>query len=504
MRLRAVLAAGLASVACTTSSNGAQTPRPPSSALRLTVDAAHPGPTLPASFLGLGFEFNDVLNYTGEGAGAPRPAFQRLLQNVQAAGSGPLPWRIGGNSTDDSWWNPQGRPRPPGIGYDITGPWVESVSKAAADAGAPIIVGLNLVLDDPAAAADWAQVMQAALGGAGVQAFEVGNEPNAYSVRPEGTLANGQPRFARPRPYEFQHYANDYAAYAAAVRSRLGPRTPLAGPAAFSAAWMAGLPGFLARMAGSVDVVTYHQYPLSVCGKRPGDLDYPTIDQLLGEDASHGLAFEAAPFARQAAAHGLPLRVAEANSVVCFGASGVSDTFAAALWLTDALFEYASVGVAGVNVQTISHAFYAPFVLGAGEAVTVRPDYYSLLLAAPALRPGARLLPVSGAPPGLKAWATLGTDRTLRLVLVNKTRSHAFDLQVVAGSATAARSGTLVRLGAPSLESTTGVALGGQTFDGTTSGLPSGRLETESSTSRDGTFTVTLPAASAAAVTVPG
>jgi hypothetical protein len=182
----------------------------------------------------------------------------------------------------------------------------------------------------------------------------------------------------------------------------------------------------------------------------------------------------------------------------------VSDTFAAALWLTDALFEYAGVGVAGVNVQTISHAFYAPFVLGPGETVTVRPDYYSLLLAAPALRPGARLLPVTGAPPGVKAWATLGSDRTLRVVLVNKTRTNAFDLQVVAGSAAASGSGTLARLSAPSLESTSGVALTGQTFDGTTSGAPSGRQKTESSRPQGGTFSVALPAASAAALTVPG
>jgi hypothetical protein len=269
---------------------------------------------------------------------------------------------------------------------------------------------------------------------------------------------------------------------------------------------MEGLPGFLDRESGSLDLVTYHQYPLSVCGKRPSDRDYPTRAQLLAAPASQGLAAEARAFAAQAAARGLPFRVDEMNSVVCLGARGVSDTFAGALWLAGILLDYAAAGISGVNVQFNTRAWYSPFSLsraGGQESALVRPAYYGLLLAARALRPGARVLPVhaAGERDAVRAWAIADGQGTVRIVAVNKSPVAAANVELRVGGGRGRAS--VERLTAPSLAATTGAQLGGLSYGGGASGLPSGHPTSASLAAEGDTFRLSLPAASAALLTLP-
>jgi hypothetical protein len=203
-----------------------------------------------------------------------------------------------------------------------------------------------------------------------------------------------------------------------------------------------------------------------------------------------------APFVREAAVAGRGLRVDEVNSAVCHGARGVSDTFASALWAADLLFEYAAAGVAGVNVQTISGAAYAPFAPGPDPVV--RPEYYGLWLAAQAMPAGARFVPVRGAQRDLKAWSTLDRDGTLRVVVLNKG-GEAADVDIgIAGRGPA----RLARLVAPSLDAQSGVSLGGATFDGSGGGRPRETGAGERAGAAGGTYRVRLPATSGALLTV--
>ncbi|MBO0689956.1 MAG: hypothetical protein J2P40_10345 [Candidatus Dormibacteraeota bacterium] len=464
-----------------------QAARPAGQAVHLTVDAAHPGATVPASFLGLAFEYDDILRYAG--GGAPDPAVVRLLRNVLPPGSGPPVLRLGGNSTDESWWNPDGRPAPPGISYAVDRAWLQAVGGTASALGARLILGVNLGLDDPGAGASWAVAASAGLG-SGLAAFEIGNEPDLYPGH-----AYGAGRTVRPPGYGFGQYEAEYRAYAAALRQALGPGVPLAGPAALTPAWMAGLPGFLQRESPAS--VTYHQYPLSACGVKPGQAGYPTIGELLSDRSTHRLATEVVPFVREAAAAGRGLRVDEVNSAICHGARGVSDTFASALWVADLLFEYAAIGVAGVNVQTVSWAAYTPFV--PGPRPVVEPEYYGLWLAAQALPAGARLVPVRGAGGDVEAWATLDGRGTLRLVLLHRGSGGPAGVDVQLPGRGPAR---VARLQAPSLDARTGVSLGGATFDGSGDGRPRGTAGGERVDQAGGTYRLRLPAASGALVTL--
>lgn len=464
--------------------------RPPPN---VNIDTAHPMRNIPHSFFGLGLEFYDILNYTGRGS-SPDPVFVQLVRNLEAAAGGPLVFRIGGNSTDDSWWDPGGAPAPPGITYDIDRSWLAAVAAATAAAHARLIVGVNLGLDDPGLAVTWAKATTSGLRQDSIEALEIGNEPNFF---PEHGYGAG--RTARPATYTFDQYLAEYDSYASALRQALGTGVRLAGPAILSPAWMSNLPGYLKSEAGKVDIVTYHQYPLSVCGKKPGQADYPTIPELLSDQASHGLAAEVTPFVQEAMAAGLPLRVDEVNSVVCFGAPAVSDTFASALWMADVLFEYAAAGVAGVNVQTITKAHYTPFLVK--PEVVVNPDYYGLLLAADAMPPGAQLLPTHSSIPGnVKAWATLDRKGAVRLVVLNKDSQASGQVEL---HLSGCRGATLMRLQAPSLDARQGVSLGGQTFSGTTDGKLGGVARSEQIGRGDGDYSFSLPAASGALLTVP-
>ncbi len=170
------------------------------------------------------------------------------------------------------------------------------------------------------------------------------------------------------------------------------------------------------------------------------------------------------------------LRVDELNSVACRGKAGVSDTFASALWATDALFSLARAGVDGVDMHTLPDAAYELFAFSRRDGrwqAQVRPVYYGLQLFAQAAPAGARLLAVSrhGADGGLSVWATRAPDHRLRVVVINKsqTKRKTVSLRLPAGSGATA---TVERMLAPSAHAKRGVTLGGRTYGAAT---PTGR-----------------------------
>ena len=120
--------------------------------------------------------------------------------------------------------------------------------------------------------------------------------------------------------------------------------------------------------------------------------------------------------------------------------------------------------------------------------------------AAPA---GARLLQVSGpTAASFDTWATRAPDGQIHVVLINKGNGpKSVRLRIAAGTGPA----TLVRLQAPSLLAKSGVTLGGQTFGSETStGLLAGQSTATTVTPAGGSYSVSVPAASAAMLTLAG
>ena len=467
----------------------------PDDAALMTVDSSPYGRPIPASFLGVSLEYSSIEKYAGTDPAAIDPVFTRLISNLNP-GQAPV-LRIGGDTTDWTWWPIPGMTKPRGITYSLGDQWVQVTRALTRALGARLILGINLEADSPQIAGTEARRLVDGLGHRSVRALELGNEPALYGSFPWYRTADGRKVPGRPRGYDVPAYIRDLHRFSAAL-----PSVPLAGPALGASKWMHQLGSFLSSQP-HLGVVTMHRYPLQLCYTSTKSLMHPSLPHLMASAATTGLADSFTRDIAAAHAHHLPLRVDEINSVSCGADLAVSDTFASSLWAVDAMFEMARVGVDGVNLHTFPGAGYELFRVardGARWTAAVSPEYYGLMLFARAAPPGSRLLGVSGQAGGkVKTWATRAADGTIRVIAINKgstERDLALRLPGRPGTA------TLQRLEGPSLAASRSVTLGGQSFGAVTAtGELSGDADSEAVKTTDGRYVVHLPAASAALLT---
>ncbi len=462
-----------------------------------SVSATTTGQAMAPGFVGVSLEYSALHLYTGRDPRAVNPVLLNLLRNL-APGQAPV-IRVGGDSADSTWWPMRGVIPPGGIRYALTPGWLRTTQALAGALGARLIAGVNLAGGRPALAVAEARALLAGIGRRYVEAFEIGNEPDVYNVFPWYHDRRGHAFFARGRGYDANAFTRDFSRWRAAL-----PRLQLAGPAFAELTWLSGLGRLLAAEPG-LRIVTVHRYPLRACVEDPSSPAYASIPNLLADQSSSGLAQGIASDVALAHARGLPFRVDELNSASCSGRRGVSDTFASALWVLDALFDLASVGVDGVNVHSLPGARYELFTFthsqGSWQAF-VHPEYYGMLVFGQAFPPGARLLQVSAPSGPLKVWATHAPDGRTRVVLINKDPTDAYQVRLqVPGSDTIGQA-SVERLQAPGPSSTVGVTLGGQTFGAETrTGTLPGPPQTQPVLSVAGSYTVDVPPASAALLT---
>jgi hypothetical protein len=472
----------------------------PRGALRIEVAGTPTSRPVPPGYIGFSIEYPSSLPYSGPNPAAPNPVFVRLAQALAPGGSPSI--RFGGDTTDWSWWPTPGVVKPAGIRYTLTRRWLAVTRASARAMGARLILGINFEADNPAIASAEAQAFLNGIGRDLIAGFELGNEPELYGALGWYTNSAGDGVLGRSPGYDFPSFLRDYAAIAAAL-----PRSvPIVGPASGAQPWLTGLNQYL-RANPRVRIVSFHRYPLHRCFTPRGSPTYPTIPNLLAPAASVGPAASLAAAAAVAHAHGLPFRSDELNSVSCGGAWGVSNTFASALWVLDTLFHMAQVGVDGVNIHTFAKARYEPFAFlrtPHGWQAQVKPMYYGLLMFARAAPPGSRLLRTytpASAGDALRIWATRGTNRTVRVVVINDSRSRAVTLAIRPPALGA--NATVERLLAPRLGATHDVTLAGQGFGSvTTSGMLPGASAIDGLQPIQNRYVLRVAPASAALITI--
>jgi hypothetical protein len=164
------------------------------------------------------------------------------------------------------------------------------------------------------------------------------------------------------------------------------------------------------------------------------------------------------------------------------------------------LFQLASIGAGGVNLHT--GARYAVFDFDASGALQVRGLYYAMLLFSRATAHHGKLVPVTVTSAlQVRAWATVGDDGVTRIAVVNEDLSQGAEVRLSVGSRSGAASQW--RLSAPSLDTTTAITFGAQTFAGSVDGLPSGSASGAVVNTQAGAYRLTLGPGSAALVVVP-
>jgi hypothetical protein len=426
------------------------------------------GRPIPRSFLGLSTEYWSLPGYESH-----MTVLGRVLSLLHAPGDGPLLIRVGGNSADHTFWEPDVRSMPRWM-FQLTPAWLRAAATLVQRTGVRLILDLNLITDRPAIAMNWARAAEAGLPAGSIAGFEIGNEPDIYSRWFWLTrMARTGSRLARlPRALTPADYSRDFAAYARLLGA-VAPRTPLLGPAVANptrhVSWISAV---VARERERLSIVSAHRYPYSACVS-PASASYPTVARVLSEKASAGIARSLEPALAVTRRAGLPLRLTEINSVTCGGLAGVSNTFATALWAPDTFFELLRAGVSGVNVHVRTDAVNAAFKLS-HRGLTVRPLLYGLIAFRRMFGPGAStMVPVRerlGPQQHVKVWAVRG-DGQLHVIAIDKGSSPAtIQLRVPADGPA-----SVTRLTAPSPAATSHVTLGGQWLgrDGRWQGHPS-------------------------------
>ena len=173
-----------------------------------------------------------------------------------------------------------------------------------------------------------------------LEAIEVGNECDLY-------YENG----IRKPSYSAQDYLKDFALYQGALASAAGlPAGRVQGATFASTKWDSSiLDQYMdtysaAKGNGALRSVSLHEYPLTHCHGKVN-----SIYDLLTDNAVYHNVQAIAPYLAHAQTLGLPLYIGEGNSCSCGGQSGISDTFAATLWVVDSLFAHAAAGVTRWN-----------------------------------------------------------------------------------------------------------------------------------------------------------
>ena len=412
-------------------------------AVTISVDTAQTGSAIPADYMGLGYEISSVA-IPGLLAARNEPYVQ-LVKNLGPRGV----IRIGGNTSDFSTYSANGSPVSSPKGTVVT--WANLIElRSFLDAvGWRLIWGLNLGSDRLDNAVEEVRSLASVMGERLI-AFEVGNEPDLF-----GRAGH------RPADYNYDAWLKDYRRYKAAVRAVL-PGAPFAGPDLAGAAdWM---PRFARDEGVDIALLSAHHY---VSGQA---LPNATQDFLLAEDKKY--VGSLATFREAAKAAAKPWRMTETNSFYGGGKEGVSDTFAAALWVLDYLFVLMNYGCAGNNMETgVNHlgriSYYTPIGGDRIGQYGAAPEYYGLLAFAQA--GGGERVPVqvtagsvgasrSDQNNGINLTAYgVKNSRALALVLINKDAKQDADASIRAAGF---RSGRAMRLTAPALNAKTGVRLG--------------------------------------------
>lgn len=475
----------------------------PVTVVERTIGSA--GAPVPRSFAGFSIEYPSAVDYFGA-PGDPHEAFIQLLRTLGQGGTGAPTIRLGGNSGDGAWWNPDGLARPPAVDTDLTPAWLSTL-RPISEEGSRFVLGGNFALGDPANAVSYLQASVAALPPGRIEAFEIGNEADLYdraNTFSVGNITLIRPQ-RRPVPYVLPQYLAELDRYVAALSAARTPAWPPLAVGGFARnSWQVEAPAVLAHTGTAAPFFQSHGYPLNRCRARRVPADR-WRKALLGPTGTLPVA-RASRLVKKVRAKGVAVRVSEINSATCGGAEGVSDSFASALWGADVLFGMAEAGVVGVNFHTWTGAWYAPISFipsPSGPVAKVRPLLYAMLLFDRAVPNGARLLRVTQRRADtVKVWATRDVIGTVRVAVINKDprRAHVVRLKLPRGL----RAGRIERLLAHSLASQSGVTFGGRSFEGGAfDGKLHGALHSTRSKARKRIYTLRVPAASAALVTAP-
>ena len=316
------------------------------SAAKIVLHRDKPGSTIPANFLGLSYETQQLSEPSFFS-----PSNTGLIEQLRALSPhGVL--RIGGNTSDVGWWKPtpdskkppmpanvklqtpKDEKNPEDLAYAVTPEAVKNLRGFLDATGWTCIYGINLGTNTPQLAAEQAVFVAKTLGSK-LEYFQVGNEPDGFPRR-----------FRDKATWNANTYLDDWLPVAKAIQAAVpGARFGLPDVAS-NVAWLTTVADRLAAATDRPNIATLtHHYYFTGPPSNPN----ATIPNLLHSDPKVQHSGE---LTRAAAAKlHVGYRMTEGNSCYRGGKPGFSDVFAASLWSADYMLTLASLGYSGVNLH---------------------------------------------------------------------------------------------------------------------------------------------------------
>jgi hypothetical protein len=465
--------------------------------LEVTVGGAYAGPPIRPGFVGITTEYRDMFKEVGTDPTQPDTPFEQVLENL--APDGGLDLRIGGDSSDWTWWPVPGMAPPPWARWTLTPTWMSVAQKLLEDIHAHLIIGINMEADNPVVASTEVEAIQSGIGPSVPTTFELGNEPELYPKWPFYITKSRQTVFGRPANYSFPQITSEWDSLAPQLAPQLGP-IRLAGVGYSSFRALPYVEQFL-RVSPDLSLLTFHTYALTPQNcQQGGELQE---SWLFRPSSLQNLAGAVGAWAAVGRQNNRAVRVDEINAVTCGGLANFSNTMGPSLWALNVLPLYAQTGITGVNFETRENTaqnLIQTTATSSGWQVTVQPEYYGMLAFAQLTPPGSRILSVSTEPGGLLAWAVRTPEGTINIVVTDVTSQaqHAA-IRVTGGEGSATTEALTNSTG--SLASTADPTLGGQTISPETGQL-AGTQVTSQVTPQNGVYDITVAPASATILSI--
>jgi hypothetical protein len=429
---------------------------------------------IPSDFLGFSHEWGVAQSIMGQTTTGVNQIYRKFVDTLSASMGGPLVLRIGGGSTD--------------LSGPVTADTVVPFAELAQASNVKFILGVNLGANNLGLAEQQAGIFTSGIPSAALVGLEIGNEPDGYS-------SNG----FRPSTYSYSDFLPQYQAWAMGVSTVTSPPTPIAGPTLGGVLpWEPNAQADVANSSLPASIVTQHKYVACYHASNP----LPTNVLLLPTSSTQSLLY-LQPYATAAHKVHARFRIGELNSICNGGQLGVSNSFSSALWAIDTMFEYANIGVDGVNWNTNADGgaydlFYFNSWKDTFVLKGVNPLYYGLLFFAEAAGQNAQLLNTSTlSAANLKVWITKDGLGHAHIVVINKEPSVTGNVQITLPGYS---SGMISRLTASSYEATSGITIGGQTYNGSQDGALQGSVSKEPLSPTNDIWTIPVNAMSAVAV----
>ncbi|GAC1416178.1 MAG: glycosyl hydrolase family 79 C-terminal domain-containing protein [Acidobacteriaceae bacterium] len=405
----------------------------PGTAVQVTVHPDRVLGSVPADFMGFGYEISTIA--MPNILSASNQVYVQLIRTLSPQGV----IRVGGNTADYASFSRTGTALSSPKSTVVTLNNLVELRSFLKATGWKLIWGLNLGKGTEQQAVEEAVSVTATIED-GLLAFEIGNEPDLFPN--EGH---------RSRDYNFAQYLDEYRRYKKAIRAQL-PMARFAGPdVADKTEWVSE---FAEAEGQDLVLLTHHYY-------RAGQSPESSFDMLLNPDP------KLAPMLQSMRAASLkstvPHRICETNSFSGGGRPGVSGTFGAALWVLDYLWTLASANASGVNMETGVNqrgfiSSYSPIGDDEHGTYTARPEYYGMLAFSQAC--DARRIQVLAQTHGinLTAYAAETNASSIMVTLINKDSSRPAEVDVQ--SSANFTKATAMRMNGPDLASTSGITLG--------------------------------------------